>query len=180
MNKQLVKCIFIILLFTGVIGLYLALYGHFKISLIGFAMAAAFAGIIVYLDISFKGNTYNLHDKLSAPNLIICTILYLTLSGWVLVRAGHEAISERQIHTGLFRTNVLSSYKAKPCNLSITALEPEKFTGLKLCLSHEDFSTTIHSAQIDRWTRLRRIVFGVDVSPLGKTIFLPIKNNNDP
>jgi hypothetical protein len=181
MRKRLVKCIFTILLFAGAIGLYLAFYDPFKISLIGFAIAAIIAGIIIYLDISLKGNTCDIHDKLSAPNLIICTILYLTFSGWVLVRTGHEAISERQIHTGLFSTNVKSSYKAKPCRRSISALEPAEFIGLKLCLSHEDFSTAIHSAQIDRWTRLRRIVFGLDVSPLGKTIFLPPqKNNNEP
>ncbi|WP_161897727.1 hypothetical protein [Pseudomonas yangonensis] len=173
MRKRLVKCIFTILLFAGVIGLYLAFYGPFKISLIGFSIAAIIAGIIVYLDISLKGNTYNIHDKLSAPNLIICTFLYLTFSGWALVRTGHEVISERQIHTGLFSSHVSGSYRAKPCRRSITALEPIEFTGLKLCLSHENYSTTISNAKIDRRTYLRRIVFGLDVSPLGKTIFLP-------
>ena len=43
MRKRLVKCIFTILLFAGVIGLYLAFYGPFKISLIGFSIAAIIA-----------------------------------------------------------------------------------------------------------------------------------------
>ncbi|MFI7865230.1 hypothetical protein [Ectopseudomonas khazarica] len=173
MRKRLVKLSFTVLLFVGVLGLYLAFYGPFKISLTGFVIASMITAIIVYFDVTLRGNTYNIHDQLSAPNLIICTILYFTLSGWVLVRAGHELISERQINTGLFSTSVRGGYKAKLCRQGITIREPVEFSGLQLCLSHQVFSNAIHDAEVDRLTRLRRIVFGFDVSLLGEKIFLP-------
>lgn len=172
MKWNFINGIFTTLLLTGSFGFYLWLYGAFRPSLGGWLFTIATTLLITYLDLRWRGCTYNKNGKLAMPNLMICLIFYCAFAGFLLLRAWHEALDNTELHAGTASLFESRSYGGRLCRYKVVTRAPVDFSGRKICTSKKAYFDILRNSNRDYLTGLRRVNFEVKKSPFGSTIYL--------